>query len=125
VVLELGGNAGVIIEPDADLAWAATRCAVGGFTYAGQSCISTQRIYVHQDVYRQFLDAFLPKVRALKVGDVLDEQTDVGPMISIDAAQRVERWIAEARSAGAHIAIGGSRRGRSSTPWCYSIPART
>jgi glyceraldehyde-3-phosphate dehydrogenase (NADP+) len=111
VVLELGGNAGVIIEPDADLAWAAARCAVGGFTYAGQSCISTQRIYVHQDVYRPFLDAFLPKVRALKVGDVLDDATDVGPMISVDAAQRVERWIAEARSGGADVAIGGTRRG--------------
>ena len=111
VVLELGGNAGVIIEPDADLAWAAARCGVGGFTYAGQSCISTQRIYVHQDVYRQFLDAFLPKVRGLKVGDVLDDATDVGPMISVDAAQRVERWIAEARSGGADVAIGGTRRG--------------
>ncbi len=111
VALELGGNAGVIVEPDADLAWAASRCAVGGFGYAGQSCISTQRIYVHQDVYRQFLDAFLPKVRALKVGDVLDEHTDVGPMISTDAAQRVEGWIAEARAGGAEIAIGGTRRG--------------
>lgn len=110
VVLELGGNAGVIIEADADIAWAAARCAVGGFTYAGQSCISTQRIYVHQDVYRQFLDAFVPKVRALKVGDVLDEHTDVGPMISMDAAQRVERWIGEARSGGATVAIGGTRR---------------
>lgn len=111
VALELGGNAGVIIEPDADLAWAATRCAVGGFTYAGQSCISTQRIYVHQDLYRPFLDAFLPKVRALNVGDVLDEHTDVGPMISLDAAQRVERWIAEARTGGAEVAQGGTRRG--------------
>jgi glyceraldehyde-3-phosphate dehydrogenase (NADP+) len=111
VALELGGNAGVIIEPDADLAWAATRCAIGGFTYAGQSCISTQRIFVHQDVYRQFVDAFLPKVRALKVGDVLDEHTDVGPMISPDAAQRVEGWIAEARAGGADVATGGTRRG--------------
>ena len=111
VALELGGNAGVIIEPDADLAWAATRCAIGGFTYAGQSCISTQRIYIHQDAYRQFVDAFLPKVRALKVGDVLDEHTDVGPMISPDAAQRVEGWIAEARAGGADVATGGTRRG--------------
>ena len=111
VALELGGNAGVIIEPDADLAWAATRCAIGGFTYAGQSCISTQRIYVHQDAYRQFVDAFLPKVRALKVGDVLDEHTDVGPMISPEAAQRVEGWIAEARAGGADVATGGTRRG--------------
>ena len=111
VALELGGNAGVIVEPDADLEWAAARCAAGGFTYAGQSCISTQRIYVHQDAYRRFVDLFLPKVAALKVGDVLDEQTDVGPMITVDSAQRVERWIAEAKVGGAEVALGGTRRG--------------
>lgn len=111
VALELGGNAGVIIEPDADLAWAAARCAAGGFTYAGQSCISTQRIYVHRDVYRTFLDVFLPKVAALRVGDVLDEATEVGPMISLQAAERVERWIAEARAGGAEVALGGTRHG--------------
>ena len=111
VALELGGNGGVIIEPDADLEWAAARCAAGGFTYAGQSCISTQRIYVHGDAYRRFLDRFLPKVAALKVGDVLDEQTDVGPMITVDAAQRVERWIGEAKAGGGEVALGGTRRG--------------
>lgn len=111
VLLELGGNAAVIIEPDADLAWAASRCAVGGFTYAGQSCISTQRIFVHESVYTPFLDAFLQRVKQLKVGDVLDDQTDVGPMIAPDAAERVERWIAEAVSAGATIALGGKRNG--------------
>lgn len=116
VALELGGNAGVIIEPDADVAWAAARCAAGGFTYAGQSCISTQRIFVHEDVSGAFLDAFLPKVAALKVGDVLDERTDVGPMISVDAAQRVERWIEEAKAGGAEIATGGSRNGAFLTP---------
>ena len=109
VALELGGNAAVIIEPDADLAWAATRCAVGGFTYAGQSCISTQRIFVHESVYTSFLDAFVQRVRQLKVGDVLDEKTDVGPLISADAAERVERWIGEATAAGAEIAVGGKR----------------
>jgi acyl-CoA reductase-like NAD-dependent aldehyde dehydrogenase len=101
----------VIIEPDADLAWAASRCAVGGFTYAGQSCISTQRIYVHESVYAPFLDAFVQRVKQLKVGDVLDDQTDVGPMIAPDAASRVERWIAEAVSGGAKIALGGKRNG--------------
>ena len=116
VALELGGNAGVIIEPDADVAWAAARCAAGGFTYAGQSCISTQRIFVHEDVSGAFLDAFLPKVAALKVGDVLDERTDVGPMISVDAAQRVERWIEEAKAGGAEVATGGSRNGAFLTP---------
>ena len=112
VVLELGGNAAVIIEADADLAWAAARCAAGGFTYAGQSCISTQRILVHASVYTPFLDAFIPRVRQLKVGDVLDEKTDVGPMISLDAAERVERWIGEAVAGGAEIALGGERIGQ-------------
>jgi glyceraldehyde-3-phosphate dehydrogenase (NADP+) len=111
VALELGGNAAVIIEPDADLTWAATRCAVGGFTYAGQSCISTQRIFVHERVYQAFLDIFLPKVRQLKTGDVLDDQTDVGPMIALEAAERVERWIAEAVAGGAELAVGGKRNG--------------
>jgi len=109
VALELGGNAAVIVEPDADLKWAAARCALGGFTYAGQSCISTQRIFVHDSVYTQFLDVFVQRVRQLKVGDVLDEKTDVGPMISLEAAERVERWIGEAKAGGAQIALGGKR----------------
>lgn len=112
VALELGGNAAVIIEPDADLKWAAARCAVGGFTYAGQSCISTQRIYVHERVYQQFLDLFVPSVRQLKVGDVLDDHTDVGPLITLDAAERVERWIKEAVAGGAELATGGKRNGQ-------------
>lgn len=111
VLLELGGNAVVIVEPDADISWAASRCAVGGFTYAGQSCISTQRIYVHERVYQAFLDLLLEKVKQLNVGDVLNEQTDVGPMISADAAERVERWIAEAVAAGAEVVLGGKRSG--------------
>ena len=111
VLLELGGNAVVIVEPDADISWAASRCAVGGFTYAGQSCISTQRIYVDERVYQAFLDLLLAKVKQLKVGDVLNEQTDVGPMISADAAERVQRWIAEAVAAGAEIVLGGKRSG--------------
>jgi glyceraldehyde-3-phosphate dehydrogenase (NADP+) len=112
VTLELGGNAGVIVEPDADLEWAAARCAVGGYSYSGQSCISTQRIFVHQDVYRAFLDRFLPKVAALVLGDVLDERTEVGPLISREAAERVEGWIAEAVAHGANVATGGRRHGQ-------------
>ena len=111
VLLELGGNAAVIIEPDADLTWAASRCAIGGFTYAGQSCISTQRIYVHAEVYQKFLDALLGKVQQLTVGNVLDDKTDVGPLIGLDAAERVERWIQEAAAGGAEIALGGKRNG--------------
>ncbi|MGH7645661.1 MAG: aldehyde dehydrogenase family protein, partial [Gemmatimonadales bacterium] len=112
VALELGGNAAVIIEPDADLEWAARRCALGGFTYAGQSCISTQRILVHEQAYQAFLDLFLPKVRALRVGDVLDEKTDVGPLISLEAAERVAGWIEEAVADGAQVAVGGKRTGQ-------------
>jgi glyceraldehyde-3-phosphate dehydrogenase (NADP+) len=116
VALELGGNAGVIVEPDADLEWATSRCALGGYTYAGQSCISTQRIFVHQGVYRAFLDRFVPRVAALVVGDVLDEKTEVGPLISLEAAERVEGWIAEAAAGGAELATGGKRRGQTLEP---------
>jgi acyl-CoA reductase-like NAD-dependent aldehyde dehydrogenase len=111
VALELGGNAAVIVEPDADLTWAAARCAIGGFTYAGQSCISTQRIYVQERVYETFLDLLVDKVKQLKAGNVLDEQTDVGPMISAEAVERIERWIAEALTGGAQVALGGKRSG--------------
>jgi glyceraldehyde-3-phosphate dehydrogenase (NADP+) len=111
VVLELGGNAGVIIEPDADLAHAARRCAQGGYAYAGQSCISVQRVLVHEDVCGRFLDAFLEQVTALVAGDPLDPRTTVGPMISVEAAERAEGWIREAVEEGAAIATGGTRRG--------------
>jgi glyceraldehyde-3-phosphate dehydrogenase (NADP+) len=112
VALELGGNAGVVVEPDADLEWAASRCVLGGYTYAGQSCISAQRIFVHEDVYRPFLDRFVAGVAALRVGDVLDDATEVGPLISREAADRVANWIAEAVSGGAVAATGGGRRGQ-------------
>lgn len=111
VALELGGNAAVIVEPDADIAWAAARCAAGGFAYSGQSCISTQRIYVHESIYGRFLELLTPEVQALKIGDVLDATTDIGPLISVEAAERVERWIAEAKGQGASVATGGLRRG--------------
>jgi acyl-CoA reductase-like NAD-dependent aldehyde dehydrogenase len=88
VTLELGGNAAVIVHDDADLARAAERCTIGGFSYAGQVCISVQRILVERSVFEEFLDAFLPRVRKLKLGDPLEEATDVGPMISESAAAR-------------------------------------
>ncbi len=111
VTLELGGNAGVIIHRDADFTYAAERVAWGGFSYAGQSCISVQRVYVHKDVYESFLDQFLPRVKALKVGDPLDELTDVGPLIDRGAAERVEAWVVEAQMDGASVLTGGSRTG--------------
>ncbi len=110
-ILELGGNAGVIIHSDADLDTAARRCAVGGFSYAGQVCISVQRIFVQEKIYTPFLDRFLPLVQSLKVGDPLSEETAMGSMIDLKAAERVEGWIQEAVSQGAKILTGGKRVG--------------
>ena len=116
VLLELGGNAGVIIHRDADLDLAARRCAAGGFSYAGQSCISVQRIFVHEPVIKPFMDRFLNLVRGLKTGDPMDEGTNVGPMINSDAAERTEQWVEEAVRQGAKVLIGGKRRGRMFEP---------
>ncbi len=111
VTLELGGNAGVIVHRDADLDYAAERCVYGGFSYAGQSCISVQRILVERSVYDKFLAAFVPRVQKLKLGDPLDESTDVGPMISRGDAERTEQWVSEAVEAGAELLAGGKRHG--------------
>ena len=111
VSLELGGNAGCIIHGDADLDFAAERCAVGGFSYAGQSCISVQRIFVEAPAFDRFLQAFVPKVNALKLGDPALESTDVGPMIHESDAVRAEEWVREAVSGGATLLCGGKRHG--------------
>jgi glyceraldehyde-3-phosphate dehydrogenase (NADP+) len=111
VVLELGGNAPVIIHRDADLERAIARLEPGGFSYAGQSCISVQRIYVHSAVYHEFLNLLLPRVQALTVGDPLDENTDLSALINLQAAERVAAWLDEARAAGAQIITGGGVRG--------------
>ena len=116
VLLELGGNAGVIIEPDANLETAIARCVVGGFGYAGQTCISVQRIYVHQSQYERFLQSFLEKIRNISMGDPALETTIVGPLINEQAATRVEAWIQEAVSHGATIETGGSRHGAMMEP---------
>lgn len=111
VTLELGGNAGVIIEPDADLDLAAQRCATGGFGYAGQTCISVQRIFAHQSIADLFTTKLLLHVARLKAGDPTDETTVVGPLIDPTAAQRVEGWIGEAVAQGATVLLGGKRTG--------------
>jgi glyceraldehyde-3-phosphate dehydrogenase (NADP+) len=116
VVLELGGNAGVVICADANLDYAADRCVMGGFGYAGQSCISVQRILVEESAYEKFLSALVARVQKLKVGNVLDEGTDVGPLISEDAAHRVMEWIEQAVRDGARIVCGGHRNGALVTP---------
>lgn len=111
VVLELGGNAAVIVHSDAELAYAAERCAAGGFSYAGQTCISVQRILVQRSVVRHFTDMLVEKVQKLKVGDPLDDTTDVGPLIRESDAVRSEQWIQEAVSGGAKLLTGGHRKG--------------
>jgi glyceraldehyde-3-phosphate dehydrogenase (NADP+) len=111
VTLELGGNAGVILHQDADVEYAAERITWGGFSYAGQSCISVQRVYIHADIHSAFLERFLPQVQALNLGDPLDEATDVGPMIDLKSAEEVERWLTEALTRGARVLVGGQRSG--------------
>jgi acyl-CoA reductase-like NAD-dependent aldehyde dehydrogenase len=111
VTLELGGNAAVIVHADADVEYAAERVAWGGFSYAGQSCISAQRILVHEAVYAGFVERLLARVTRLGVGDPLDERTDVGPVIDEEAAARLERWYGEAIGGGARALCGGARRG--------------
>ena len=111
VILELGGNAGVIIHNDADIEYAAERCVAGGFGYAGQTCISVQRILVQQPVYGKFTDMFLAGVKNLQIGDPLDEATDVGPLIRESDAQRAVDWIQEAVRGGARVLCGGNRKG--------------
>src|SRR4029077_17272661 len=110
VGLELGNNAPLILEPSADIETAAKKVSVAGFSHAGQSCISTQRIYVHESVRERFLDALVPLVEGLVVGDPLDERTDVSALISTGERDRVQQWVDEAVAAGAEILAGGKVR---------------
>jgi acyl-CoA reductase-like NAD-dependent aldehyde dehydrogenase len=109
VVLELGGNAAVIVHSDADLEYAAERCVSGGFAYAGQTCISVQRILVEHSVYGKFADLLVEGVKQLKTGDPLNESTDVGPLIRESDAIRTVTWIEEAVRGGARLLCGGHR----------------
>jgi glyceraldehyde-3-phosphate dehydrogenase (NADP+) len=111
VILELGGNAGVIIHSDADLDYAAGRCVAGAFGYAGQTCISVQRVLVQQSAYGKFLDLFLAGVKELRCGDPLDDSTDVGPLIRETDAIRATEWMQEAVRGGARVLCGGGRKG--------------
>ena len=119
-LLELGGNAGVIIHRDADLDYAAERCVMGGFSYAGQICISVQRVYVQEEVYLSFKEKFLKRVKEIKVGDPRDETTLSGPVIDDGAANRIMEWIEEARNHGATLLTGGEREGRVIQPTVLS-----
>ncbi len=110
VSLELGNATPVIVAADADLDAAAASMAANSFSFAGQSCISVQRIYVERAAYDGFLERFLPPVAELQVGDPADEETDVGPVIDQDAKERILEWIDEARGAGAEVLAGGEER---------------
>jgi acyl-CoA reductase-like NAD-dependent aldehyde dehydrogenase len=112
VTLELGNNSGTIIEPDADLDKAVPRCVVSAFANSGQVCISLQRLYVHEAIAKDVLDRFKKATEALKVGNPLDKDCDVGPMISDEAAERAENWIRDAVKEGARCLTGGRREGR-------------
>ena len=111
VALELGGNAAVIVHSDAELSYAVHRCIVGGFSYGGQTCISVQRILVHQPVLEKFTHMLVDGVRKLKTGDPMQETTDIPPLIREQDAVRVVEWINEAVEAGAKLLCGGTRRG--------------
>jgi len=111
VVLELGGNAACVVDADADLDRAAERLTIGAFYQSGQSCISVQRIFIHQSIYEDLKRRLVAAAAALKAGDPLDESTFLGPLITEDDALRVEGWISDAVSRGARLLCGGKRRG--------------
>jgi acyl-CoA reductase-like NAD-dependent aldehyde dehydrogenase len=112
VTLELGGNAAVVVERDADIDDAVKRCVFGGYYQSGQSCISVQRIYLQHDIYDVFRDQFVNAVGALVVGNPRDEKTFVGPIISEDDAKRIEQSITNAVEKGGRLLCGGKRQGR-------------
>lgn len=114
--LELGGNAAVFVARDADLAWAAARCAWGAFYYSGQVCISVQRIFVEKDVHAEFRKLLVANIKELVVGDPKDEKTDIGPLIDEKSALRVEEWLKEAVGKGAKLWTGGPRNGLTIPP---------
>lgn len=114
--LELGGNAAVFVAKDADLAWAAARCAWGAFYYSGQVCISVQRIYVEKIVHEEFRRLLVQNIKELVIGDPKDEKTDIGPLIDEKSAIRVEEWLKEAVGKGAKLWTGGPRNGLTIPP---------
>ncbi|AXI30617.1 aldehyde dehydrogenase [Priestia megaterium] len=111
VSLELGNNSATVVHKDADLEKAASLISQKSFNNAGQVCISVQRIYVHTNIYTAFVNKLKEKTEKLVVGNPMDEQTDIGPMIRLKEAERVEKWVKEAVEEGAKIELGGKRDG--------------
>jgi acyl-CoA reductase-like NAD-dependent aldehyde dehydrogenase len=116
VTLELGGNAGLIIDRDADLRLAVERAVPGAFLYSGQICISVQRIYAHRDIVSEFTEKFIAAAEKLKIGHPLDESTDIASLISETEAERVVSWIDDAVRVGAKLLTGGKRTRSTITP---------
>ena len=112
VVLELGGNAGAIVDETADLDWAVERLVYGAFAYAGQVCISVQRIFVVRSIYDEFESRFAERAARVKVGDPLDPDTELGPMVDEGAVERTRRWVSEALDGGARALVRGEPDGR-------------
>ncbi|GLZ07635.1 aldehyde dehydrogenase [Actinomadura sp. NBRC 104412] len=124
VTLELGGNGAAVVLPDADLDWAASRIGLFSNYQAGQSCIAVQRVYVDRSVYETFLPKLVEAVNGLVTGDPWDDKTQVGPLVSQDAAERVESWVNEAVEAGAKVLTGGTRDGAAYAPTVLAdVPA--
>ncbi len=108
--MELGSDSPVIVWEDSDLEWAVESCVSGAFWAAGQNCIGVQRLYVHKNIYQDFRDKFVEHTLKYKIGDKLNDETDMGPMINEDEAKRVENWIKEAQEKGAKVLAGGNRQ---------------
>jgi acyl-CoA reductase-like NAD-dependent aldehyde dehydrogenase len=125
VALELGGNAGCIVHSDCDLDHAVARCVAGSFGYAGQSCISVQRILVESCIFDEFVKKLGMATQKLRLGDPGEEATDVGPMIRLADAERADQWIAEAVALGARVICGGTRSGAMLTPTVLTGTAET
>ncbi|WP_214413131.1 aldehyde dehydrogenase family protein [Sphaerisporangium fuscum] len=124
VTLELGGNAAAVVLADADLDWAATRCALFSNYQAGQSCIAVQRVIVEEAAREEFTAKLVAAVESLVVGDPADDKTQVGPLVSVEAAERVEQWVSEAVAGGARLLTGGGRDGATVEPTVLTdVPA--
>ncbi|MCY8515602.1 aldehyde dehydrogenase family protein [Bacillus atrophaeus] len=124
VLLELGGNGSTIVHHDADLKRAAVLCAKTGYSNSGQSCISVQRIYVHEQVVSEFVGLLKDEVTNVRIGDPLSIESDVGCLVDREAAKRVEAWIKEAADLGAEIVCGGERRGATIVPAVLLSPPK-
>ena len=126
VLLELGGNAAVLVGADADLDWAAERCVAAGFGYAGQVCIKVQRVFVEAPAYAAFVEKLLTRTKAVPTGDPADERTVCGPVIDDRSAERITAWVDEAVAGGARVLAGHRRQGRLLEPTVLAdVPAES